>query len=175
MACWLGGRGGGREVRFLEQVSLVVGGVASSCFFCMSVYLGSVFTRHGDARHAFATWHIGVHGSDAHPASIDPWHNLLMAEFTVLSASALWFSMFIPDCRLCNLGWKWKITRSWALWLRSMEWMMTFPSLMWCCCQAHTVFCRINVPAWINTPPTFEFDWLYLRNYVTDLNHIFSS
>ena len=38
-----------------------------------------------------------------------------------------------------------------------------------------TVFCRINVPAWINTPPTFDFDWAYLRNYPTNLNHIITA
>ena len=38
-----------------------------------------------------------------------------------------------------------------------------------------TVFCRINAPAWINTPLTFEFTWPYLRNYWTGLNQIFST
>ena len=28
-----------------------------------------------------------------------------------------------------------------------------------------TIFCRINAPAWINTPLTFEFTCPYLRNY----------
>ena len=37
-------------------------------------------------------------------------------------------------------------------------------------CSLHTVFRWINVPAWINAPPpTFDFDWTYLRNYWTDL------
>ena len=33
-----------------------------------------------------------------------------------------------------------------------------------------TVFCQINVPAWINMPPTFYSDWPYLRDYLTNLN-----
>ncbi len=35
-----------------------------------------------------------------------------------------------------------------------------------------TVFCQINAPAQINAPPTFDFDWPFLRNYLFDLNHI---
>ena len=41
--------------------------------------------------------------------------------------------------------------------------------------RQHTVFCRINVPAWINAPPTFEFDWLYLKNSYTNSNQISST
>ena len=43
------------------------------------------------------------------------------------------------------------------------------------CCNnsSYTIFCWINVPAWINARPTFDYDWLYLRNSLTDLNHIF--
>ena len=38
-----------------------------------------------------------------------------------------------------------------------------------------TVFRWINVPAWINGAPTFDFDWIYLRKSSTDLIHIFST
>ena len=38
--------------------------------------------------------------------------------------------------------------------------------------RSHTVFHRINAPAGINAPPSFEFDWPYLRNYPTNLHHI---
>ena len=40
--------------------------------------------------------------------------------------------------------------------------------------HVNTVFCQINAPAWINVPPTFYFNWPYLKNYWTDLNQIFS-
>ncbi len=38
-----------------------------------------------------------------------------------------------------------------------------------------TIFCRINVPAWINAPPTFDLNWLYLEDHWTDPNQIFST
>ena len=38
-----------------------------------------------------------------------------------------------------------------------------------------TIFCRINVPAWIYVTLTFEFTWACLRNYKTDLGQIWST
>ena len=30
--------------------------------------------------------------------------------------------------------------------------------------KTDTVFCWINASAWVNVPPTFDFDWLYVKN-----------
>ncbi len=39
----------------------------------------------------------------------------------------------------------------------------------------NTVFCWINTPAWLNAPPTFDFDWLHLKIYLIDRSESYFS